>query len=276
MKHADILIKLVLTIYFWLIVSIGSLTAFTMILYDPMHLFDHDFITFNIETYMASFIYFCMTKTGVWKVTIHNNLEKSYELDSVIIAPNHISLVDTLFVALMPQKKTYSYNKKWGWVPVFGWMSQMAGYISIDKNNKAKLAQIVPDVIKRIKNGYSIMMYPEGTRNKNPQTLSNIIKTGAFRIAKESGAAILPIVFVNTDKAVSYYGIVNYANIHIHILEPIHIGNRNFDDVCEQFRNSASGSVSINDSKNGIIDHNITVAMNKYRTSINSILSEYY
>jgi len=287
----NIITKTILTIFFWSIASIGGTTAFIVLLMNPLRCFDHDFITYNIETYMAGLIYYVMTKTHIWTVTIilspssrnsqcdsdnHNRVDVADIYPPMIIAPNHVSIVDTLFVALLPHKKTYSYNKKWGWIPIFGWMSQMAGYISIDKSNPKTLAQIVPNIVKKINQGYSIMMYPEGSRNRHPEKLSKVIKTGAFRIAKESGKSILPIVFINTDKAMSRYGIINYANITIHILEPIKVEDRNFEDVSEQFRNSAPGTVSIPETSNGIINHNIMVAMNKYRTVINQVLSQYY
>lgn len=251
--------------YFWFITSIGAFMAFLMLFTDLGNLFNHDVITYNIESYMAYLIYICMVTPGVWNVKIvDHRSEESKKNDVVIIAPNHESIIDTLFVALLPFKKTYSYNKKWGWVPVFGWMSQMAGYISIDKSNKEKLKQVVPEVVKRLRCGYSIMLYPEGTRNRNPHRLHKHIKTGAFRMAKQSEKPILPVVFVNTHKACSRYGVIDFADIEIHLMEPMFVPKYVYD-----------GS-ALNVRVNSDNEFDLRVAMAKYRNTIDSVLAEHY
>jgi 1-acyl-sn-glycerol-3-phosphate acyltransferase len=67
------------------------------------------------------------------------------------------------------------------------------------------------------------MIYPEGTRTRNPYVIANTIKTGAFRISQESKIPVLPIIFNNTFKAVDRYGIVDIANIDIIIATPLEI-----------------------------------------------------
>jgi 1-acyl-sn-glycerol-3-phosphate acyltransferase len=223
-----ILRKTLVTIWFWLGVAIGALLAFLATILEPYRIFDHDFITYNIETYMAGTIHYWMTVPGIWRVNIYQTWKvttnfRDLRIDEqpVIIAPNHASLIDTLFVALLPLRKTYSYNAKWSWVPVFGWLCILANYVSIDKTDPVKLKRVVPRLVEMVRQKYSIMIYPEGSRSKCHGQLMPVLKSGAFRIALESKRQILPVVLKNTAVAVSRYGVVDIAVIEIKILDLI-------------------------------------------------------
>lgn len=255
MRTLVIVRKTLVTIWFWLGVAIGALLALLATCLDPYRIFDHDFITYNIETYMARTIEYWMTIPGIWRVDIHIHTRKSWasgcsvadrtytsfqhlviEEQPVIIAPNHASLIDTLFVALLPLRKTYSYNAKWSWVPVFGWLCVCANYVSIDKSNPVKLKQVVPRLVKMMREKYSIMIYPEGSRSKCQGQLMPALKSGAFRIAMESKRQILPVVLTNTAMAVSQYGVVDFATIEIKILDlidPMHFSSA--DEMMEVY-----------------------------------------
>lgn len=262
----QVLRKALITLFFWFMVCIGALSAFINIIINMTY--DHDSITHSIEHNMASFIFDAMVITKIWKVTIVYRPDKSSGNDdtdekisqeinsninrildaktSYILAANHNSILDTLFIALLPFKKTYTFNKKWGFVPVFGWMALMADYISIDKSSPEKLKEIVPQVVKRVNDGYSVMIYPEGTRNQTVGKLSDNLKTGAFRVAQITNKPILPIALINTNKAMSYYGVADIANIEIQLLDPIYV----------------------TEEENGVES-----AMNLYREQINQILA---
>jgi 1-acyl-sn-glycerol-3-phosphate acyltransferase len=167
-----------------------------------------------------------MTLPRFWKIGVYN--EKGFDIGdfehkTFILASNHSSIIDTLFMSMMPCKKTYTYNSKWSIVPVFGWLCLWAGYIGIDTKSEASRKTVVGRVVDKVRRGYSVMIYPEGTRTRNPYVIANTIKTGAFRISQESKIPVLPIIFNNTFKAVDRYGIVDIANIDIIIATPLEI-----------------------------------------------------
>lgn len=92
-------------------------------------------------------------------------------------------------------------------------------YIGISQKNRG---EVVDRVVRRIKEGYSIMIYPEGTRSKDPEKLQQM-KTGAFRAALMSGASIMPITFHGTSSAVDRYGLADFATIRIAYGEPFQV-----------------------------------------------------
>ena len=57
-------------------------------------------------------------------------------------------------------------------------------------------AETQEEAIEKVKNGISIFIFPEGTRNKTPETLLDF-KEGSFKIAEKSGCPIIPVTLVN-------------------------------------------------------------------------------
>ena len=187
---------------------------------------DHDQITFMIENIMAKFIFYWMTVPRFWSYEVtwcdqETRLALMKNPGAFILAANHSSIIDTLFIALFPVRKTYTYNLKWSRVPVFGWLCLWAGYIGIDTKSEEGKKQIVPRVAERVKQGYSVMVYPEGTRNKHPPKPLLKLKTGAFRVAHAAQRPVLPLVLKNTWQGMSRYGVVDIATMKMIICKPI-------------------------------------------------------
>ena len=234
--------RTLITLWFWLGVVIA--TALTGISYVILPLgwlwpsvSQHDRITFLIENIMTTFILSWMTLLGLWKVN-HYHFKKSGSRpkDSngpFLLAANHNSLIDTLFISDLAYKKTYTYNVKWSNVPVFGWLCIAADYIGIDTSSAEQKAKVVPKITAAIKNGYSVMVYPQGTRSRKPDSpiIPEDVKTGAFRVAVQGKCQILPIVIRGSNKIVSRYGIVDWGVVDIVYCDPIQ------DDDVDQLRN---------------------------------------
>lgn len=227
--------KILLTLWFWLVVIIAtaitgvlSLLVLTtqilyMIFFPPHKLFDlHDIITIIIENVMAGMIYECMVGPGFWKVSAYTagDIEmKDLQKGRYILAPNHTSIIDTLLIAMFSNRKTYTFNMKWAWVPGFGQLCLLAGYVGISSGNKST---VVKRISEKVKKGYSVMIYPEGTRSKNPDALQPL-KTGAFRIAQNTQTPVLPITIKGTAAAVDRYGLVDTGVIKIAFGEPFDV-----------------------------------------------------
>ncbi len=238
--------KLFVTIWFWLGISFATLTtsAFCLV-WGLLVGLDHDNITFFIEHIMAEFTLHWMKIPGFWK--LNHYLAEGVEDDMVkpsngpyILAANHNSIIDTLFMALLVYKKTYTYNRKYRYVPFFGQLCMLAGYLGINTKDNKQKAQIVPQICTAVRNGYSVLIYPEGTRNKNPEIneISETIKTGMFRVASQTGCSILPISIKGSDAIVGRYGICDVGAITIIFGEPIKVAkDYNIDEMKIVYRN---------------------------------------
>ena len=139
-----------------------------------------------LSKFVGSLVY---GMANVRKKIINKPLE-DFSKPSVIIA-NHQSFLDILAL-LMLHPKIIMLTNEWVWnSPVFGYVVRLADFQLAD-NTPEKIDLLA----KQVKEGYSIMVFPEGTRNKNGQ-ISRFHK-GAFYLAEQLKLDVLPIVLHGT------------------------------------------------------------------------------
>ncbi|HEU5265946.1 MAG TPA: lysophospholipid acyltransferase family protein [Jatrophihabitans sp.] len=107
------------------------------------------------------------------------------EAGGVIIAVNHISQVDTLLMARLVWQagrvpRFMIKSGVFGW-PVIGPMMRGAGQISVSRGT-ADAAQSLHDAVEAIGRGEAVVIYPEGTTTKDPDSWPMQGKTGIGRL----------------------------------------------------------------------------------------------
>lgn len=80
-------------------------------------------------------------------------------------------------------------------IPVFGPLFAMAS-VPVDRASDQGRKQSMETMRKELYAGVSLIIFPEGTRNRTPQPLKDF-HNGAFILSKETGVPILPVVFTN-------------------------------------------------------------------------------
>ncbi len=136
-----------------------------------------------ISKFMKSVLY---TNPFVKKKII-NETNEDFSKPAIIIA-NHTSFLDILAVAMLHPKICFLVND---WVynsPVFGKAVQKADFYPVSSGIENSLKPLK----KKIKQGYSLMAFPEGTRS-----LSNKVKRfhkGAFYLANKFNLDIVPVL----------------------------------------------------------------------------------
>ena len=68
----------------------------------------------------------------------------------------------------------------------------------LDRENPKEGLKTILQAIDYVKNGISICIFPEGTRNKGEELSLLPFKEGAFKIATKTGCPIVPISMNNT------------------------------------------------------------------------------
>lgn len=138
---------------------------------------------------------FLMSK-ACWSViysSIHvrKRLVDKHNLDlskpSIMIA-NHSSMLDILLMAMLSPKVIIMVKDWVYYSPLFGFVVRNAGYVFSESGSEKSL-----EVIKqRVAEGYSILIYPEGTRS--PDGKIRRFHKGAFYLAEELGLDITPVL----------------------------------------------------------------------------------
>ncbi len=116
-----------------------------------------------------------------------------------ILMANHQSDFDILItLAHVPGQFRWIAKKELFTIPVFGQAMRSAGYIEIDRQNHEKALQSLDLAALRIRQGKSVMTFPEGTRSRDGQIKP--FKQGTFYLAIQSGAPIVPISIIGSGK----------------------------------------------------------------------------
>jgi 1-acyl-sn-glycerol-3-phosphate acyltransferase len=109
-----------------------------------------------------------------------------------IIASNHQSAFETFsYVSIFPQH-VWILKRELVRIPIFGWALSTLSPIAINRANRlAASQQIIKQGLRRIKKGFWILVFPEGTR-ATPGTVLPF-KTGVARMAQHLKVPVIPV-----------------------------------------------------------------------------------
>jgi len=138
-----------------------------------------------------------------------------------VMTLNHNSMADIITIYNLPLVFKWVSKKEVYRIPIVGRLLYAHGDIVINRASAKEAMQLVHERGKEwLAKGASVAIFPEGTRSKNGEIHN--FKAGAFLLAKDAGAPILPIVLNNTNKMVRKGWLMNWRNhITIKILPPI-------------------------------------------------------
>jgi 1-acyl-sn-glycerol-3-phosphate acyltransferase len=116
-----------------------------------------------------------------------------------VYAANHSSYMDILILlGYIPDNLRLTLRSSLTRIPIWGWALLAGPFITIDRSNSKKAKRSIQVAIQRIRNGASVLFFPEGTRTPNGEMQP--FKRGAFHLAKESGVPILPVAVIGSYK----------------------------------------------------------------------------
>lgn len=138
-------------------------------------------------------------KVGCWCMGIRVNyqgLENLPQKGGVILAPNHESMFDILVMAGVPYDTSWLSKEEVGKLPFIGMAMRAMGCYFVKRNRSEHDFNVLSEVEEGLKQGRSVIIFPEGSRTRTGALLP--FKKGAFRVAKQTGAPIIPIALTGT------------------------------------------------------------------------------
>lgn len=156
----------------------------------------------------------------LWTVTIAGR-ENADRKKPYVMVCNHQSMLDILIIFRIFLHFKWVSKSSMFKVPIIGWNMWLNRYIQIDRGNVTSQREMLRQCSENIRNGSSIMIFPEGTRSRNGELRS--FKEGAFLIALRQKADILPMVLDGSYKALPEKGIMPRCSqkVCLHILPPV-------------------------------------------------------
>lgn len=181
-------------------------------------------IFFKTHRKLARFFIMIIAKAMQLRVTTDglNNIPKDR---ACIFMPNHTSAIDILVMIIgLPYHFNFIAKKELIWVPFIGLDMIMGGDFLIDRSNPRKAKKCLEKVQRRLQKGWNMLIFPEGTRSANGELLP--FKRGAFKLAVDSGACIVPCYIDGSDKIVQKKSLkAAPGTVHIRFGTPIDAAN---------------------------------------------------
>lgn len=114
----------------------------------------------------------------------------------VVFVSNHISNFDPLayghFLAYAGRWPRFMAKEQIFTTPLLGWVATHAGQIEVKRGGPVALNAVIA-ATEAVRAGKSVSIYPEGTITADPETWPMTPKSGAARIALETGVPVIPV-----------------------------------------------------------------------------------
>jgi 1-acyl-sn-glycerol-3-phosphate acyltransferase len=148
---------------------------------------------------------------------------KSHE--NYIVVCNHNSLMDIPVVTpFIPGANKTIAKAELAKIPLFG-LIYKRGSILVDRSDKKSRQNSFRKMQTVLQMGMHMCIYPEGTRNKTLMPLKEF-HDGAFKLAIETGTAIIPALIFNTRKVLPADQFYFWpAKMELHFLAPVYINS---------------------------------------------------
>jgi len=163
-----------------------------------------------------------------------------------IIAPNHQSYIDGLFVTAFLKrsviKQTYFYAKRKHVKNRFlNFMANKNNVIIMDLNQDLK--ESIQKMAEVLKQGKKIIIFPEGTRSRNGE-LGDFKKTFAI-LSKELNVPVVPVAISGAYDALPSGSRFPrpFTKIRVNFLEPVYPEGLTFEKITEKVKNLISEKV---------------------------------
>ena len=155
---------------------------------------------------------------------------------SYVFASNHRSYLDTAALFRYTGKRIGLVAKKELLkVPVLGQGMGFVNIIAIDRSNPERALASMEKAREVMRAGYSFGVFVEGTRAMPGELLP--FKKGAFHLALQTDAPIVPVAIRNSDRMMGKRtGVAYPGNIEMVLLPPIETKGRDAMDLLKETR----------------------------------------
>ncbi|MFC8681469.1 lysophospholipid acyltransferase family protein [Microbacterium ureisolvens] len=146
----------------------------------------------------------------IFKVEVEGG-EKLPREGAYVLAPNHVSEIDPLVVALavwrLGRAPRFMAKESLFRVPVLGWALRATGMVPVARATSAAAARATLEASETlVRHGRGVIVYPEGSLTREPDLWPMRGKTGAVRLALAGGIPVIPMAHWGAQQVLPRYG----------------------------------------------------------------------
>ena len=198
MKILKIIFWILWRIWFYMMMGIPIIIMFPLLL-----------VSILKETWYPYF--FVMAR--IWAKSIlfasgfYYKIDTQYKIEmnkSYMFVANHTSMTDIMLtLAVVRNPFVFVGKKELAKIPLFGFFYKRT-CILVDRKSSRSRMEVFNRAQKRLNQGLSICIFPEGGVPNDESILLDEFKDGAFRLAIEHQIPIVPLTFMDNKKRFSY------------------------------------------------------------------------
>ena len=149
-----------------------------------------------------------------------HGLENIPKEESFMLFPNHQCMYDMLaIVNVIPRPVSVVVKKEVANVPFIKQVIACVRGYALDRENVRQGMEVIINMTKDIKNGKNFVIFAEGTRSKNGNTLGEF-KGGSFKPATKTKCPIIPVALIDSFKPFDTNSI-EPVTVQVHFMEPM-------------------------------------------------------
>ena len=158
-------------------------------------------------------------KTGNVNLQVYG-LENIPDEDGFMFYANHQGMFDVVaLAATSPVALGAVLKKELANVPLLKQIRLCTKSFAMDREDVRQSLEVIKAVTEEVKKGRNYLIFPEGTRSKNGNTMGEF-HGGSFRAAMKAKCPIVPIAFIDSFKVLDQKGSAP-VTVQMHYLEPI-------------------------------------------------------
>jgi len=133
---------------------------------------------------------------------------------------NHQGLFDVVAIAASCQQPlAIVYKKELKAVPLLKQIYACTNSFAMDREDVRQSLTVIQAVTAEVKKGRNYVIFPEGTRSKQGNTMGEF-HGGSFRAAMKAKCPIVPMAFIDSFKVLDQKG-SDWVTVQLHYLKPI-------------------------------------------------------
>ena len=184
----------------------------------------------------------------IWVSRVRIDIQGLENLDrnkAYILVSNHLSIFDHwAFLSELPFQFRFAAKASLFRIPFLGWHLQRSGNIAVDPQNHRQTLRSFQQAARRIKQGISFVIYPEGMRTFGDTVAP--FKRGSLLLARYANAPIVPVTIIGAHRRLARGSIyISPGSMQMIIHTPVEFENYldlDLDVLADAIRSTISNS----------------------------------
>jgi 1-acyl-sn-glycerol-3-phosphate acyltransferase len=213
-------VLLAFTLFYWVFVLVTMPLLFLVALAIFLVTWAFDRRRVALQLWSCFWASFYVYANPLWRSRIRGRERIPWRGPAVIVA-NHLSLVDILVLYGLYRPFKWVSKAEIFRVPAVGWNMVLNDYVRLTRGDRESIRAMMEHCRRHLAQGSPVLIFPEGTRSRDGKLQA--FKDGAFRLAFETKAPVIPVAIQGTYETLPKHGLVlrRRMDARVQVLEPL-------------------------------------------------------